>query len=84
MFEMAAWREYRADYDSSTFQVLGLIVLLTFAVVYLYRRLFLIRYPADAPRVRDVGKSRFSLRTRWAYYTDCANLLHEAYERVSS
>jgi hypothetical protein len=43
-----------------------------------------IQYPANLPRIRDIGKTRFSLRTRLAYYTDCSNLYHEAYNTVSA
>lgn len=43
-----------------------------------------IRFPPELPRVREgKGRTRFTLRTRLAYYTDCEALFREAYETVS-
>ena len=79
---MAAWYGFIAN--SGPFQVLALGSLFILAGVYMYRRFFMIHYPAELPRVGGLGKAGFSLRTRLAYYTDCAGLFREAYERVSS
>jgi hypothetical protein len=79
---MAVWYGFMAGFGP--FQVPALAALLVFAGVFVYRRLFMIQYPPELPRVRDLGKARFSLRTRLAYYTDCENLCREAYETVSS
>lgn len=43
-----------------------------------------IRFPPEIPRVREKGRSRFSFRTRLAYFTDCESLFREAYETVST
>ncbi|KFX93485.1 hypothetical protein O988_06800 [Pseudogymnoascus sp. VKM F-3808] len=43
-----------------------------------------VRYPPNLPRVREpAGATRFSLKTRWDYYTDCKSLYKEAYETYS-
>ena len=68
---------------SSMFRNVVVEVLLLLAALYLYDRFFSIRYPPNLPRIRENGKTRFSLGTRWAYYTDCANLFREAYDTVS-
>jgi hypothetical protein len=67
-----------------TFQVVALPLLIVVsvwaAILYVTR----IRYPANLPLIREKeGATRFSLKTRLAYYTDCQNLLIEAYEKVS-
>lgn len=37
----------------------------------------------NIPRLREPsGKKHFSLKTRWAYYTDCAGLFNDAYNNV--
>jgi hypothetical protein len=38
--------------------------------------------PPGIPRVRDEARIKFSVKTRWAYMTNCRDLYHEAYERV--
>ncbi|MCJ1396113.1 hypothetical protein MMC18_009002 [Xylographa bjoerkii] len=68
---------------SSVFQNVIVDVLLFLAALYFSSRFFSIRYPPNLPRVRENGKTRFSLRTRLAYYTDCANLFREAYDTYS-
>ena len=41
------------------------------------------KHVSRLPLVRErPGKRFFSLRTRWAYYTDCANLYRDAYHNV--
>lgn len=41
-------------------------------------------YPAGLPLVAEPpGRTWFSPRTRWRYYTDCASLYSEAYTKVS-
>ncbi|KAK0120174.1 hypothetical protein ONS95_011580 [Cadophora gregata] len=41
-------------------------------------------YPKDLPLVGEpVGRRRFSLRTRWRYYSDCVSLYKEAYHNYS-
>jgi hypothetical protein len=67
-----------------TFQTIALPLLIVFtvwaAILYFTR----IRYPANLPRIREKeGATRFTLKTRLAYYTDCQNLYSEAYEKVS-
>ena len=58
-----------------------LIVIVVWAATLYSTR---IRYPANLPLVREKeGATRFSLETRLAYFTDCQNMLTEAYENVS-
>lgn len=70
---------------SSLFRLLqsSSIALLTSIVVfYVYSFLFPL-VPAYVPRVGEAkGKRHFSLRTRWAYFTDCEKLFQEAYQKV--
>jgi hypothetical protein len=41
-------------------------------------------YPVGLPLVAEPqGRTWFSPRTRWRYYTDCASLYSEAYTKVS-
>jgi hypothetical protein len=47
--------------------------------------LITIRYPANLPRVREPkNATRFSLKTRMAYFMDCKSLFLEAHEKVGS
>lgn len=56
-----------------------LLVLVGLAVLYYST----IRYPANLPRLREhEGATRFSLKTRIAYYTECKNMYREAYDKV--
>src|ERR1700712_3866188 len=60
------------------------VVLSTLVAIFLgaiVNRFTQIRYPVDIPRIREArGSTRFSLRTRLAYYTDAKSLFREAYE----
>lgn len=58
------------------------IFILGLVLVLVAIRHFSIQYPVEIPRVREPGRTRFSLRTRLAYYTDCAGLFRDAYEQV--
>ena len=78
---MASWSPF-AILSSALQNVLVNILLLLLAL-YFSNRFYSIRYPPNLPRIRENGKLRFSLRTRLAYYTDCANLFREAYDTVS-
>ena len=55
------------------------------ATVFLVASLFF--GPDPYPNVNLVGEPEgrrwFSLKTRWRYYTDCASLYDEAYNKVS-
>ncbi|KAF2140916.1 uncharacterized protein K452DRAFT_351633 [Aplosporella prunicola CBS 121167] len=52
------------------------------SVVIVYQTFFAIRYPANLPLIGEpAGKRRFSLRTRLRYYSDCAALYKEAYDK---
>lgn len=69
----------------SILQIITLLILLAVTVGITIRQIFTICYPANLPRVREEDKAtRFSLKTRLAYYTDCKNIFREAYERVRS
>ena len=59
--------------------------LLIAIAAYTFQRLSSLKYPAELPRVREAaGKTRFSLRTRLAYFTDCEALFQEAYEKANN
>ncbi|MCJ1402135.1 hypothetical protein MMC11_005354 [Xylographa trunciseda] len=78
---MASWSSFTVFW--SVFQNVVVDVVLLVAALYFSSRFFTLHYPPNLPRVRENGKTRFSLRTRWAYYTDCANLFREAYDTYS-
>lgn len=59
---------------------LGTVAFITIAI--LVRQKFTVRHPDNLPRIRENGRTRFSLRTRLAWYTDCKSLFPEAYETV--
>ena len=68
----------------ATFQILALCGFITtfigFAILYFVA----IHYPSNLPRVREpAGATRFTLKTRLAFLTDCKALFNEAYEKVS-
>lgn len=65
-----------------TWQKIGLLVAIFLTAVFTIRQKFTIHYPANLPRVRENGRTRFSLKTRLAYYTDCQNLFREIYDNV--
>jgi hypothetical protein len=65
-------------------QLVGLSALIVVIIISMVLFFLTIRYPANLPRVREHGKTRFSLSTRWAYYTDSIGLFREAYENVGS
>lgn len=70
---------------SSSFGAIVLVVIFTAVLAHLVVGCFTqVSYPPNLPRVREpAGATRFSLKTRWAYYTDCKSLYKEAYETVS-
>lgn len=70
---------------SSSLQAIGLAILFIAALAHLLVGYFTqVRYPPNLPRVREpAGATRFSLKTRWAYYTDCKALYKEAYDTAS-
>lgn len=67
---------------------LGLGILALGSVVFLYlleRFVLSVPYPPGMPLVREPeGATRFSIRTRLAYYIDCKQLFHDAYNNVGS
>ncbi|KAL6354335.1 hypothetical protein LRP88_11664 [Fusarium phalaenopsidis] len=57
-----------------------LVVLVTISVLYFVENLIHVPYPPGIPLIREPeGARRFSLRTRYAYLTDCQALFREAY-----
>lgn len=59
------------------------IVVIGFIAIYVIDKLTSVPYPPDIPLIREPkGARRFSLRTRWAYLTDCQALFYEAYHEV--
>ncbi|KAL7759464.1 hypothetical protein ACKLNR_009554 [Fusarium oxysporum f. sp. zingiberi] len=56
------------------------IVVIGVIAIYVIEKLTGVPYPPDIPLIREPkGARRFSLRTRWAYLTDCQALFYEAY-----
>lgn len=61
------------------------IVVIVVLAIYVIDKLTAVPYPPDIPLIREPkGARRFSLRTRWAYLTDCQALFYEAYHEVQS
>lgn len=61
-----------------------LLFALVFIGLYSLNALVSVPYPKGVPLLREPpGATRFSFRTRIAYYTDCPSLYREAYENVS-
>lgn len=59
------------------------IVVIGVIAIYVIEKLIGVPYPPDIPLIREPkGARRFSLRTRWAYLTDCQALFYEAYHEV--
>lgn len=55
----------------------------TILVLYLVETLIHVPFPPGIPLIREPeGARRFSLRTRYAYLTDCQALFREAYHDV--
>ncbi|KAJ4312060.1 hypothetical protein N0V84_010133 [Fusarium piperis] len=70
------------DHLPSLTSPLGIVsvVLVTILVLYLVENLIHVPYPPGIPLIREPeGARRFSLRTRYAYLTDCQALFREAY-----
>lgn len=65
--------------------IIGSIIVL-FILIYLAERLFFeIPCPEYVPLIREpAGARRFSWQTRLAFYTNCRDIFHEAYENVYS
>ncbi|EOO00787.1 putative cytochrome p450 protein [Phaeoacremonium minimum UCRPA7] len=60
------------------------IAFVVIASLYIINSLISPPFPKDVPYIREPpGKRSFSLRTRWAYLTDCQPLFREAYENYS-
>jgi hypothetical protein len=66
-----------------TAQRTALAFVLLSITIYTIRQKNTLHYPSNLSRVRENGRTRFSLKTRLAYYTDCQNLFNEAYKTVS-
>lgn len=61
-----------------------LFAALVFVGLYRLDALISVPYPKGVPLLREPpGATRFSLKTRLAYYTDCPSLYREAWENVS-
>lgn len=66
------------------FQILALCGFITALIGFSILYFVTIRYPSNLPRVREPpGATRFRLKTRLAFLTDCKALFNEAYEKVS-
>ena len=79
---MAPLSPFLPEFDSPL--GIALIAFAAIAVLYFVNAAFLADpFPKDVPLIREPpGKRSFSLRTRWAYMTDCEALFREAYENV--
>lgn len=62
----------------------GLLVFAGVAILLIANEvLFTVHLPKGVPLIREPpGATRFSLKTRLAYYTDCRALFREAYDNV--
>ncbi|KAF4986798.1 hypothetical protein FGRMN_10678 [Fusarium graminum] len=59
---------------------IALVVIVLLIGLIITESLISVPYPPEIPLIREPkGARRFSLRTRWAYLTDCHALFHEAY-----
>jgi hypothetical protein len=59
------------------------VLVVLFIALFITEKLINVPYPPDIPLIREPkGARRFSLRTRWAYLTDCKALFHDAYHDV--
>ena len=66
-----------------TYQKALISLFLLILICFTIRQKFTINYPSNLPRVREKeGRTRFSLKTRLAYFTDCEALFKEAYNTV--
>ncbi|KAK3951082.1 cytochrome P450 [Pseudoneurospora amorphoporcata] len=68
----------------SSWAGIGLLSLGFVALLYVVEKKFFAQcLPKGVPFIREpLVATRFSLKTRWAYITDCANLHKEAYENA--
>jgi hypothetical protein len=67
-----------AGYESHV--LLAVLVTIAYAI---YQNFFAIHYPKSILRIGEApGKTSFSWRTYWRYYTDCPGLFRDAYENV--
>ena len=74
----------RTLYNLKPIEKASLLSVLFVCIILIVRQANAIRYPPNLPRVREPpGSSRFSIKTTWAYYTDCRQLWNEAYHTVS-
>ncbi|KAM0344516.1 hypothetical protein ACHAPU_007491 [Fusarium lateritium] len=59
---------------------IALVAVVLLIALVVIESLISVPYPSEIPLIREPkGTRRFSLRTRWAYLTDCQALFHEAY-----
>lgn len=63
---------------------IGLFCFISSTVLYIIDALFFrIGNPRGVPLIREpLGKTRFSLKTRLVYFTNCESLFREAYQNV--
>ncbi|KAJ4420297.1 hypothetical protein N0V85_000646 [Neurospora sp. IMI 360204] len=69
--------------EPSSWTGIGLLSLGFVAILYVVEKVFFAQpLPKGVPFIREPqGATHFSLKTRWAYITDCVNLHKEAYEK---
>lgn len=82
---MELWRSYSIFLPlwASPFWV-ALTSVVVIVGLYMLNTLVSVPYPKGVDLVREpAGATRFSLKTRLAYFTDCASLYREAYHNVS-
>lgn len=59
-----------------------LLAVVFIIIGFVIRQRNTINYPSNLPRVREDGRTSFSLKTRLAYYNDCQALFLETYDTV--
>lgn len=66
-----------------TWQLTSLTATIILPIIFTIHQSNTVHYPKNLPRVRENGGTRFSLKTRLAYYVDCKNMFEEAYNTYS-
>lgn len=63
-------------------QLTALLSVISLLAIFIIRQKNTVHYPDNLPRIRENGRTSFSLKTRFAYYIDCQNLFKEVYNTV--
>jgi hypothetical protein len=77
---MANLLNYLLSLDA--WQLTALLSVVSLFAIFIIRQNNTVHYPDNLPRIRENGRTSFSLKTRLAYYIDCQNLFKEVYNTV--